>query len=263
VHEPSPAAAMPDAPVLPLPERTDLGQLRRQAKDLRRAVLSGSPEALADVGSYHPLGRAATDPARRRNFTLRDAQLTLARRHGHPGWHELIQAAGTRLVEERGMHRWFGAELNNEVWDLIQSPVTADSPQDDRDAVLYGAYASARHWMEAGTVANRARGEHLIARAALAVGLAEVALRHARHCLDLVERHPEEMADWDAPFAHEALARALAATGEVAPGREHRETAVRLTAELADPEDREVLEAELAREPWFGLAPEPERQPAG
>lgn len=260
-HEPSPVAAAPQAPVVPLPPQTDLAQLRRQAKDLRRAVLAGSPDALATVADYHPLAAAAAAPDRRRTFTLRDAQVTLGRRHGFPGWNELIQAAGTQRVEERGMHRWFGVEFNNEVWDLLDGGsgpdagpgIGPDSPDDDKDAALYGAYASARHWAEAGTAANRARGEHLISRAAIAIGLADTGLRHARRCLALVEGNPAQMADWDLPFAHEALARALAATGDVQGGREHRRIAVRLTAELADPEDREILEKELHRAPWFGL----------
>jgi hypothetical protein len=61
------------------------------------------------------------------------------------------------------------------------------------------------------------------------------------------------MADWDAPFGHEALARALAATGDREGGVAHRLRAVDLTAALVDPEDRTILEGELAREPWFGL----------
>ena len=69
-----------------------------------------------------------------------------------------------------------------------------------------------------GNAANHARGEHLVARAAIAVGLPDVSLRHARRCLELVEGHPDEMEDWDAPFAHEALARALAATGDTEGG---------------------------------------------
>jgi hypothetical protein len=252
-HEPSPDAPAPQAPAVPLPAQTDLAQLRRLAKELRRAVLTGAPDALATVTDYHPLGAAAAAPDRRREFTLRDAQVTLGRRHGFAGWNELIQAAGTRRVEERGMHRWFGVEFNNEVWDLLDGGITPDSPDDDKDAVLYGAYAAARHWAEGGTVANRARGEHLIARAALAVGQPDTSLRHARRCLELFADHPEVMEDWDAPFAHEALARALAATGDLDGGREHRAVAVQLTEQLAQAEDRRILQAELARAPWFGL----------
>ncbi len=238
-----------------LPGNPSLKQLAGQAKDLRRGVLRGVPEDVARFAAHHPRGAALTaSPQDRQRVALRDAQVALARSYGFEGWSALVQNVGRVRVEERDMHRWFGVELNNEVWDLIDDGVSPDSPQADRDLVLYGAYASARHWAEVGTVANQARGEHLIARANLAVGHPETALRHARRCLDLVQAHVDEMADWDAPFAHEALARALAATGDPVGGAEHRRRAAELTASLADPGDREVLEAELSREPWFGLA---------
>ncbi|WP_088321037.1 hypothetical protein [Kineosporia sp. R_H_3] len=240
--------------VVPLPGNPDLKQLATQAKDLRRGVRRGVPDDVATVAAHHPRGAELTATAAgRAALTLRDAQVALARKHGFEGWQALVQNVGRARVEERDMHRWFGVELNNEVWSLLGDGITPDSPQDDKDLVLYGAYASARHWRECGDAANAARAEHAIARAALAVGEPDVALRHARRCLALVEANPDVTADWDAPFAHEALARALAATGDLEAGRAHRETAVRLTAACADPGDREVLEAELSRAPWFGL----------
>lgn len=243
-----------DPNAVPLPGNPDLKQLGTRAKDLRRGVRRGVPDDVTLFARHHPRGAALTgSEADRSQVTLRDAQLALARSHGFDGWQALVQTVGRARVEERDMHRWFGVELNNEVWGLLDDGIAADSPQDDRDLLLYSAYAAARHWRECGTAANTARAEHAISRAATAVGLPDVALRHARRCLALVEGNPEAMADWDPPFAHEALARALAATGDLDAARAHRETAVQLTAACADPEDREVLEAELARAPWFGI----------
>jgi hypothetical protein len=237
-----------------LPGDPDLRQLRTQAKELRRAVQRGVPADVARVARHHPDGaRIAASPDALRRLTLRDAQVTIARAYGFEGWHALLQNVGRARLEERDMHRWFGVEFNNEVWDLLEGGVGPDSPDPDRTLVLYGAYASARHWLEVGTPANVARSEHLVARAALAVGEHHLALRHARRCLALVEAHPEAMADWDAPFAHEALARALAATGDPDGGAAHRAEAVRRTAAVADPQDREVLTAQLRTGPWFGV----------
>jgi hypothetical protein len=155
--------------------------------------------------------------------------------------------------EELRTHRRFGAKYNNEVWDLLDGGLDRHSPRDDQDRVLYGAYASLRHWLEVGGVREQARGEHLVSRAAVTVGHTEVAVRHARRCLELVDANPDAMDDWDAPLAHEAVARALAAIGD-RPGAEHHMTeALRLTWQVEDPEDRAVLEQQLATGPWFDL----------
>jgi hypothetical protein len=61
------------------------------------------------------------------------------------------------------------------------------------------------------------------------------------------------MSDWDEPFAREALARALAATGQTAAARAELARARELTELVAGEGDRKVLHEELAKEPWFGL----------
>jgi hypothetical protein len=151
-------------------------------------------------------------------------------------------------------HRSIGAELNNATWDRLASAQPL-AQGDDPDGFLYGAYASAFHWMASGqaTAAHRARGEHLISRAATAVGRFDVAERHGRRCLELCTANPEVVEDWDFAFAHEAIARALAGAGETERAQQHRATAAELGEAVADEEDREVFLEELNREPWFGL----------
>lgn len=154
------------------------------------------------------------------------------------------------------LHRRFGVEANNETWRLLDAGgPDPDASRHERDRFLYRAYASAYHWMEtpSGTVANQARGEHLIARAAIAVGLPHIALRHARRCLELCAANPDEVEDWDVAFAQEAIARAHAAAGDLELARQHRVRATHLGAAIGEADDREVFLAELAREPWFGL----------
>ena len=154
------------------------------------------------------------------------------------------------------LHRRFGLEANNETWRLLdEGPPGPESSPDERARFLYRAYASAYHWMEtaAGNGANWARGEHLIARAAVSVGLADVGLRHAERCLQLCEEHGELVEDWDLAFAEEAIARAHAGRGDTEAARKHHEKASARGAAIADDDDREVFLAELARGPWFGL----------
>jgi hypothetical protein len=155
-------------------------------------------------------------------------------------------------AEPADLHRWFAIEVNNATWAALDGIGPASTAAELRQ-VRYGAYAAAYHGLEAGDEANHARAEYLVAKAELAAGLPEVALAHARRCAELVATHPDRMADWDAPFAQEVLARALAATGD----RDAAGAALvewrRLRDLVADPEDVAVLDAELERAPWFGL----------
>jgi len=240
-------------PARQLPANPNITHLKRQAKDLKRAVAALDPSALERVQRSHPSPSAATveDPGA---FTLRDAQVVIAREYGFEGWHQLSTHVGEQMVDERDLHRWFGVQLNNAMWEAIEDEgLGAHSPTLDKERLLYSAYASAYHWRNVGNEANFARGEHLISRMASRLGEVDLALRHARRCLDLIEEYPDLMEDWDLPFAHEALARAMAGTGDLRGARVHFDTAVDLTADVSGDADRAILEAELARGPWFGL----------
>jgi hypothetical protein len=224
-----------------LPARADLSQLRGQAKDLRRAVVGGNPAALKRIEAL----------ARRpEEFTLRDAQLVVAREYGFAAWHDLMTEVGRKQVAERDMHRWFGVQLNNETWDLLEQ-IGPHSPLADRERLLYAAYASTYHWLEAGNTANHARGEHLIASVAVRIGEAELALRHAGRCAQLVEESPDAMADWDKPLAAEVMARALAATGDGEAARRHWQRAKDLAADVAEQGDRQAIDDLMASEPTW------------
>lgn len=233
-----------------LPVNPNLTQLKRQAKELKSAVESRDPDALGRVRLSHP----APGEIDVRPFTLRDAQATIAREYGFEGWHQLSTHVGEQMVDQRDLHRWFGVQLNNDMWATIEDDtVGVATPRLAKERMLYAAYASAYHWRNVGNEANFARGEHLVSRVAARLGEADLALRHARRCLELVESHPEVMEDWDLAFAHEALARGLAAVGEREGAVAAYERASKLAEELSDPADRELLRKELRREPWFDL----------
>lgn len=83
-------------PTVPLPHDPDLGQLRKQAKDLHRAVRAGDEAALAPVREHVP---DAPDPSA---FTLQLAQLAIARRHGFTSWTRLKQHI--ELVQQLNRH---------------------------------------------------------------------------------------------------------------------------------------------------------------
>lgn len=71
-------------PARRLPVHPDLDQLRRQAKDLLRAIHAGDPAALAELSEHHP---GSIDP---KAAKLSDAQLVLARSHGASSWTRLV-----------------------------------------------------------------------------------------------------------------------------------------------------------------------------
>ena len=225
-----------------------LAALQSEAEALLEAVKSGDEVTLRRVTSLLP---SSPSPD---SFEIADARAAVAAEYGFESWHHLRTEVGTSMVQANDLHRWFGAHLNNQAWDVIAAgPVPPDSPQSERDTLLYSAYASAWHWRQIGTAANVARGEHLISRVASCVGRPPVALEHAQRCLELIREHPEAMAKWDEPFAQEALARAHAALGDTETAASHLAEARRLTAEITDDDDRGILEDQFRTGPWFGL----------
>ena len=79
-----------------LPDRPDLHQLKRQAKELLAAFRAGNPDAVSEVGSHYRGADVAT-------FALHDAQLVLARAYGFESWPRLKAfvdgATVSRLIE--------------------------------------------------------------------------------------------------------------------------------------------------------------------
>ena len=140
-------------------------------------------------------------------------------------------------------HRQLGVDLYNGTWALIERE--GRTPEED-DEMLHRAHASAYHWLQAPhTAANEARSHWLCSRVHVLAGQPEGALHHARRCLAFVEGNGDDMEDWDLAGAYEALARAHAAAGDVDEARRHLELARAATAKIADPEDKEHIEADL------------------
>lgn len=224
-----------------LPEHADTSQLRAQAKELRRAYAGGSPAAASRVKAVHP---QAGD-----EITLRDAQLVIAREYDFAGWRDLVKAIVERTSGGTDLHRWFGVELNNGTWDVLDNGLSEHSPRIEQEKALYAAYASTYHWMQAGTVANHGRGEYMIASVAVAIRQLDVAERHARRYAELIEAHPAAFSDWDRAFAAEGLARVASRQGR--PDAEKlKSEAARLVDAVANPEERRVCAERMAAEPW-------------
>jgi hypothetical protein len=139
--------------------------------------------------------------------------------------------------------RRLAVDLFNHTWTLLELP--ARTPEQD-DELVDTAHASAYHWLQVGTAANRARSQWQLSRVYVLLGRPEPALHHANRCLAWCEANPGALEDWDLPYAHEALARAHALAGNADKARRHADRARELAARVAGDEDREHLDADLA-----------------
>jgi len=141
-------------------------------------------------------------------------------------------------------HRRLGKDLYNHVWTLLE---TADRTAEQTDEMIHAAHASRWHWTVGGEPANRARGEWQCSRVYAVLGRGEPALWHARRCVELCEEHG--LGDWDLAAAYEAMSRASLVAGDEAAARDWKDRATSALADIADPDDREPIEADLATLP--------------
>ena len=138
-------------------------------------------------------------------------------------------------------HRFQAVEANNSVWELIELP---ERDPDQVEDMLRRAYAAAYHWDRAAgrTPGNSARADWLLSKVHLLAGHPETALLHAGRCLTTCETHG--LKDFDLAYAHEATARALKTLGRADDAARSWEAAKAVP--IADPEDREHVEEDLA-----------------
>lgn len=120
-------------PTSNLPDRPDLDQLRRRARELQRAAGAAEPDAVALL--THHLGVLPDGPV-----PLHLAQLALAREVGFPSWPRLVGQLQTLLAVTR---------------DPVRPPAAAEDPLPDllRSAVLrFGADDGPASWAHAAAV---------------------------------------------------------------------------------------------------------------
>lgn len=143
-------------------------------------------------------------------------------------------------------HRALGVALYNHVWTLLEK---ADRTPAETDEMIHAAHASRFHWSraEGAEPVNLARGEWQCSRVYAVLGRDEPALWHARRCLAIDEANGA--ADWDIASAYEAMARASGVAGDLAAATEWKARATASLDGIADQDDREVIEGDLATLP--------------
>jgi hypothetical protein len=145
------------------------------------------------------------------------------------------------VVNERRL----GVDLFNDVWRLLEQP---ERTREEDDQLVHQAHASAYHWLKAPECEpkNRARSEWMCSRVYAVLGRAEPAVHHARRCLEIAEANPEDMDEFDLPFAYEALARANRVAGDAAASTRYERLAREGAEQIEDAEDRQLVLSDLA-----------------
>ena len=155
-----------------------------------------------------------------------------------------------KTFSEAEAHRHFAIQFNGATWDLLDKK---DRTKEDNDRMILSAYASLRHWLEAGTGVHHQRGEWLIARVYSVLGAAEGALYHANRCLELTEQYADEMEDFDRAYATEAVARANAIAGNHDEARKYLALAEEAGAAIADEQNKQIFDGDFNGGDWRGL----------
>jgi DNA-binding transcriptional MerR regulator len=142
--------------------------------------------------------------------------------------------------------RKLAADLFNHTWTLLELP---DRTAEQDDEMIHSAHASRYHWGEVadGEPVNLARGEWQCSRVYAVLGRAEPALWHARRCLAINEAAGS--VDWDIASAYEAMARAYLTAGDAAQVAAWKAKAAAALEGIADSDDRELIEGDLATLP--------------
>jgi hypothetical protein len=139
-------------------------------------------------------------------------------------------------------HRAMGAELFNKVWDLLS--VEQRTPEQDA-VMIHAVHASAYHWSRVGEGPRLARAEWQCSWVYSELERPEPALYHAHRCEAVCKEYADELEDFDLPAMHEAFARAQLVAGNREEAMHRLKLATDLCAQIADPEDRQVIQAQI------------------
>lgn len=138
-------------------------------------------------------------------------------------------------------HRTFAPLAFNETWSYLD---LEEPNREEQEDMLASSFAQRYHWYAVGAPRNRAIADWQISRVAAVLGYADLAFRFAERSLALCIDN--DLDPFVTGFAHEAIARAAAEVDDIETFTEHLTLAKERLAEIEDPEDREVLEADLA-----------------
>lgn len=141
-------------------------------------------------------------------------------------------------------HRKMAVDFYNQTWALLRK---TGRTADDDARMIQLTHASCLHWSFVGDAQNQLIGEWQIARVYSVLSRGEMALYHARRCLAIAEAN--QTTGFFLGAAYEAMARALAVSGEHDEAWKFVAKAKEVLAALTDPEEKEILEKDIASVP--------------
>ena len=147
-------------------------------------------------------------------------------------------------------HYLFATDFHTRTWNLLDQPTRT---RDENERMLDYAHASLAHWRVTGTARQHERGEWMLARVYAVLGEAELSLRHAQRCMELLEDHKEEMQPFDFAFAPEALARAHALAGNKPQALKYIQLAQQAGDAIQEEDDRNIFFQEFNGGNWNGM----------
>jgi transcriptional regulator GlxA family with amidase domain len=137
--------------------------------------------------------------------------------------------------------RSLAAQLYNRCWDLLETDPR--SSEDDVE-LLTSSFTSRHHWLQVGGPEQLITSDWMVARAAGATGMKDLALFFAERAHDAaqVAGTPE----WLVASTVEGVARAHAVAGNLDECNRWTDEAARLIELIEDEDDRKMIASQLA-----------------
>jgi hypothetical protein len=138
------------------------------------------------------------------------------------------------------VHRKMAARLFNDTWGFLDE--LHRTPAQDRQ-MLGAALGSYYHWSVVGDEKNRAIADWQVARVLIAVGQPDLSQQFADQALRRAV--DDNLGPFLVACGHEVLARVARAKGDDETRDSHLARARDLLSVIADPDEREILQADL------------------
>ena len=138
-------------------------------------------------------------------------------------------------------HGWFSAAHFNRVWSLLDLP---QRTPEEGETMISLCHSSLAHWRERPDCGPRQLGIGYWQLSRVYAVLGQAA--NARHYANLCLSSSAGETPFSLAYAHEAMSRASFLAGQTEAARRHLAEAHRLAGLIEEPEDRKLLEQDLA-----------------